>query len=53
MDKSIFIDGKIENGLNIDYKAVKKIYDSLGVPEGFYKIPWGANRNGNKNMIPL
>ena len=53
MDKSIFIDGKIENGLNIDWKAVKKIYDGLGVPDGFYKIPWGAIRGGNKYLIPL
>ena len=53
MDKSIFIDGKIENGLNIDWKAVKKIYDGLDVPDGFYKIPWGAIRGGNKYMIPL
>lgn len=53
MDKSLFIDGKIENGLNIDWKAVKKIYDSLGVPDGFYKIPWGAIRGGNKYMITL
>ena len=53
MDRSAFIDGKIENGLNIDWKAVKKIYDSLGVPDGFYKIPWGAIRDGNKYMITL
>lgn len=48
-----FIDGKMENGVLIDWKLIKKEYDKLHVPDDVYKIPWDAIFNGNKYIIPM
>lgn len=48
-----YIDNKQENGIEYDWKAIKKIMDGLGIPEGYYKIPWGAISNGNKYFLSL
>lgn len=49
---SIFIDGKEERGLLYDLRAIKKVYDSLGIPKEFFQLPWSALSN-DKIIIEL
>lgn len=37
-----FIDNKPENGIEINWREVKKIYDSLDIPPEYANIPWNA-----------
>lgn len=48
-----FIENKEENGIDIDWRAVRRIYDSLKVPLDYQSNPWNAVKNGCKYMITL
>lgn len=48
-----YIEGKEENGVEIDWKFIKKEYEKLRVPDDVYLIPWDAIFNGNKYIIAL
>lgn len=42
-----------ETGIIYDWKLIEKEYKKLGIPEGFFEIPFNAIRNGCKYLFEL
>lgn len=40
LDKIEYIENKIKYGIKYDWRKIRRLYDSLGVPDDVYKIPW-------------
>lgn len=37
-----YIDNKVEKGLLYNWREIRKEYEKLGVPDGYYHIPWNV-----------
>lgn len=48
-----YIDNKQNLGIEYDWVLIKKEYNKLGVPSGYYEIPWKAIQEGNKYIMSL
>lgn len=48
-----YYENKIELGIEYDWRLIEKEFHKLGVPKGYYEIPWNAIRNGDKILIGL
>lgn len=51
--KNKYIKNKPELGIEYDWNLIRKEYNKLGVPAGYYEIPWEAIQQGHKYIISL
>ena len=47
-----YIENNFKLGILYDWRKIRRLYDSLGVPDEYYQIPWGAILQ-NKYFIDL
>lgn len=48
-----YIQDKQNLGIDYDWGLIRKEYNKLGVPSGYYEIPWKAIQDGNKYIMSL